>query len=136
MMARRDRKLVSRVVSLACLGALAACAAVDQPAASNKSGLTIDFVWTKPGAAPPPPLEPSQQQVPASVVLRWNPQDYSGGEIAAIAGQQCITFDRRAQAVGQPSTVHGLQVERYDCVTMTGQIQVHPSIVMSPGGSG
>lgn len=135
MIARLDRRLVGRLFTLGCVFAAAACAPLDQQA-SNESGLTIGFVWTKPHAPPPSPLESSQQQVPAVVILRWNPEDYTKGEIKQIAGQQCITFDRRALAVGKPSTSNGLQVQRYDCVTMTGQIPAHPSVVMSSGDWG
>lgn len=131
MIARLDLRAACRLLTLGCIFAAASCAPLDQPV-GNQSGLRIDFVWTKPNAAPPP-LESSQQQVPAVVIVHWNPKDYSRGEIKSIAGQQCITFDRRALAVGKPSTSNGLRVQRYDCVTMTGQIMDHPSVVMSSG---
>jgi hypothetical protein len=110
---RRESLLAaSGAALLLLLGALTGCAAL-APSTPGASGLALDFSWpdrTTPTLAqslnPPPP--------PHQVTVQWNPRRYSHQEIAQIANQQCLTFDREAKPA---SGVSGgaIKTQRFDC---------------------
>jgi len=100
-------------------GALSACA----PRAAlshHPSSLALDFTWPRAAEptlrssfAPPPP--------PKAVTLHWNPKDYTRREIAEIAGQQCLTFERSAKPASQVARSGAGDAQRFDCVLMIGK---------------
>lgn len=100
-------------------GALSACA--PRPALSHHaSSLSLDFTWPR---APAPTLRSSfaPPAPPEAVTLHWNPKDYTRGEIAEIAGQQCLAFDRDAKPASAVARRGAGDAQRFDCVLMIGK---------------
>lgn len=118
---RRDFLLlaIGLLLILAIAGSVASCASRSTTASSSPA-LALDFIWPRAQAPtisrslnPPPP--------PRQVILRWNPKDYSHAEIAQIAGQQCLTFDRAARPADRAAHGTSDETQRFACVRMTAK---------------
>jgi hypothetical protein len=109
-------------LALGAAAALSGCTTTTAP--PGASPLMLDFVWPTP-RSPTISLWPDSPPPPKAVIVHWNAKDYSREEIREIAGQQCLTFDRQAAAVGTTAHRNGLAVERFDCVIMSGSTLDH-----------
>ncbi len=118
---RRDFLLlaIGLLLVLAIAGSVAGCASRTETAPAAPA-LALDFIWPRAQAPtisrslnPPPP--------PRQVILHWNPKDYSHAEIAQIAGQQCLTFDRQAEPADRAARRASDETERFTCARMTAK---------------
>lgn len=98
---------------------LAGCAPVEQ-SLHRASTLTLGFIWPHRSA---PTLRSSfaAPSPPKAVIVHWNPKDYTHAQIAQIAGQQCLTFDRRAKPARGAARRGANDTQRFDCVVMAGK---------------
>jgi len=117
------RNFVVLVIGLLALvvlaGLLSSCAPVGR-SLHRASALTLGFVWPD-RATPALRSSFAAPKPPKAVIVQWNPKAYTHAEIAQIAGQQCLTFDRRAKPASRATQGGTDKTQRFDCVVMVGK---------------